>query len=572
MTMKKLLISGALLALFGLSAEAQVKFHAVAQNNRYDDGDQMVSKYVGWNTDLQKAIFIVDNGLYSMTWNTPSLTTPAKEPEVKMSDFYSGGQFTDNAKALWANNFNLMYGNSGAVYVNGKLVTVMSRDEQSTTDEELFAVRKWDAKTGDLLSTEYRAKSDCLESAGMGYNPKDGKVYGLFYLTETELPTSITDDPDYFTDDDDADAGREGLDAGYAICTIDLSTMKVTPITKGLYYYNFVTFAINSEGRAFALTSGATAGYEDEDGRMRNIDGKLTGAQLCEFDLETGLMLTKPVEAVDEESGETYTDYVNVYDEGTGYCSQYRRQAACFAKSTPNKMYWVGYYNSGKGVNAGGSFTSLPDSEWRTNGKYDTALYEVDITTGVATRLSKIANRWMFSALWVDDDDASDDSDVDPLNPGIDEPTDGAYIALSHADNGSIWQQVEIGKQYTYFLEPAEGWSIHSVTFNGTELTVEDNTVTTPAVSAAHSKLIVTFEQNTIEATPAVAASQVKILGTANGIHITNATVGDRVAVYTMDGSLVHSLTMSGQQADIALAANKVYVVRVADKVVKVRL
>lgn len=561
-------------ALLGLSVNAQnVTLKGVAENNRYDDGEQMVSKYVGWNSELQKSIFVVDNGIYKMSWNGTSLTTPAKDPAVNISDFYSGGQYTDNAKALWANNFNLMYGNSGAAYVNGKLVTIMSRDEQSTPDEELFAVRKWDAKTGTLLSSEIKPKSACLESAGMCYNPADGKVYGLFYLTENELPTSITSDPEYFTDDDDADAGREGLDAGYALCTIDLSTMKITPITPGLYYYNFITFAINCEGRAFALTSGSTTGYEDEEGHMRNIDGKLTGAQLCEFDLSTGLMVTKPQEAVDEETGETYIEYVNIYDEGTGYSSQYRRQAACFAKSEPDKMYWVGYVNSGKGINGGGSWTSLPDSEWRTNGKYDTALYEVDVNTGKATRLSTVTNRWTFSALWVEGDDASDDSDVDPFNPGTVEPTEGAYIALSHADNGSIWQQVEIGKQYTYFIEPSEGWTIHSVTFNGTELDVENNTVTTPAVSAAHSKLIVTFEQlpNGIEA-PAKDASLVKILGSANGIHITNANVGDMVNVYTADGRQVFSQRMSGQQTDIALDANTLYIIKVGGKVVKIRL
>ena len=566
------LLCAAALPLVAVNAQ-NVKLKGIGHNNRYDDGDQMVSKYVGWNSELGKSIFIVDNGIYATTWNGSSLTTPVKEPAVNMSDFYSGGQFTDNEKALWANNFNLMYGNSGAVYVNGKLVTVMSRDEQSTTDEELFAVRKWDAATGNLLSSEYRPKSDRLESAGMSYNPKDGKVYGLFYLTGQDLPSEITSDPDYF---EDQDADMTDGDAGYALCTIDLSTMKVTPITPGLYYYNFVTFAINSEGRAFALTSGATNGYEDADGRIRDINGNLTGAQLCEFDLTTGLMKTNAVQATDSETGETYTDYVNVFTHGTGYCSQYRRQAACFAKSNPNKMYWVGYYNSGKGVNDNGSWTTLSDKEWRTNGKFDTALYEVDIITGTATRLGKVPNRWIFSALWIEGDDASDDSEVDPLNPGTQEPTEGAYIALSHAENGSIWQQVEMGKQYTYFIEPADGWTIHSVTFNGTELTVSsDNTVTTPAVSAAHSKLIVTFEESSasnIAQESFAPASQVKVLGTANGIHITNAQVGDKVAIYSMDGRLVRSQKMQSQQADIALKSSSLYIVKVADKVVKVRL
>lgn len=555
-----------LLMMAAVTVSAQVTLKGIGHNNRYDDGDQMKTQYLGWNSELNKAIFIVDNGIYGMTWNGTTLTTPAKDPAVVASEIKG-----NNEKEIWANNFNMMYGNSGAAYVNGKLVTVFSRDESSTVDEELFRVCKWDANTGDLLSNEIRPKSDHLESAGMSYNPIDGKVYGLFYMTGQQLPTEITDDPDYF---EDQDADMTDGDAGYCLCTINLSTMKVTPITKGLYYYNFITFAINSEGRAFALTSGGSSAPEGEDGKQRDINNNLTGAQLWEFDLTTGLMKTTAVEKTDAETGEKYTDYEPLVG-ATGYSSQYRRQAACFAKSNPNKMYWVGYYNSGKGYNEWGSWGSLPDSNWRENGKYDTALYEVDITTGEATRLTKVDNRWIFSALWVDGDDCSDDSTVDPFNPGDDEPVEGTYIALQTSDNGSIWQPVEMTKQYSYIIEPAEGWTIHSVTFNGTELTVaEGNKVTTPAVSSQLNRLIVTFEQNApVTGIAAVTnPSQVKILGYADGIHITNAQPGDVVSVYGMDGRLVRTVKMHSQQADIALKANSLYIIKVADRVVKVRL
>ncbi len=546
----------ALLCMAAMAVNAQSYYlKGIGHNNRYDDGEQMKTKYVGWNTELGKAIFVVDNGIYGMTWDGAALSTPEKDPAVNIDQFFAQGQFTDNEAALWANNFNMMYGNSGACYVNGKLITVFSRDEQSTPDEELFRVCKWDAKTGDLLSTELRPKSDHLESAGMSYNPLDGKVYGLFYLTGQDLPAEITSDPEYF---EDQDADMTDGDAGYCLCTIDLATMAVTPVTKGLYYYNFVTFAINSEGRAFAMTSGGTNGTIGDDGKIRDVNNNLTGAQLIEFDLQTGLIKE------------------NATIGATGYCSQYRRQAACFAKSNPNKMYWVGYFNSGKGINEWGSWDTLPDKEWKTNGKFDTALYEVDITTGEATRLAKVTNRWAFSALWFDGDDCSDDASEDPFNPGNTEPTEGNYIALQTSDGGSIWQPVEMGQQYSYFIEAAQGWTIHSVTFNGTELTVaSDNKVTTPAISTQYSRLIVTFEQQTPAtsiAKPAETPSQVKILGSADGIHITNATPGDQVAVYGMDGRLVTSQKLSNRQADIALKGNSLYIIKIADKVVKVRL
>ena len=558
----KLALTGFLLMLcVGMSAQVSLK--GIGHYNRYDDGEQMKSTYVGWNTDLQRSIFIVDNGIYSMTWSGSSLTTPAKDPAVVVSEVKA-----DNEKALWASNFNMMYGNSGAAYVAGRLVTIMSRDESSTTDENLFAVRKWDAESGKLISTEIRPKSATLECAGMSYNPLDGKVYGLFYLTGQDLPSSITEDPDYFEDED---SDMTDGDAGYCLCSIDLSTMTVTPITPGLYYYNFVTFAINCEGRAFALTSGGSSGYIDDEGKVRDMDNKLAGAQLCEFDLSTGLMLTHAVQATDPETGEQYTDYVNIFDHGTGYCSQYKRQAACFSKSDPDKMYWVGYVNSGKGINEWGSWSSLSDKEWRTNGKYDTALYEVDINTGEATMLAKVDNRWTFSALWVEGDDNSDGAE-DPFFPNGSEPADGPYIALQHADNGSIWQQVEMGKIYTYYIEPTNGWAIHSATFNGAELTVEDNTVTTPAVAAEYNRLIVVFEQSPVTGISSESASRVKVLGSPNGIHIANANIGDPVYIYTADGRLMHSERMKAQSTDIVLKSRTIYIIKVGNKTVKVRL
>ena len=406
--------------LAALSVSAQeLKIKGIGHNNRYDDGDQMKSTFVGSLYDDQGnytgvTVFIVDFGIYCMQWNGTTLSTPSKEPAVNISDIKQGNQ-VNYAKAVWANNFNLMYGNSGAAYVDGQLVTVMSRDEQSTVDEILFNVRKWDAKTGELLSSEERPKSDCLESAGMCYNPVDGKVYGLFYLTGQDLPSEVTDDPDYFEDEDD---DLTDGDAGYCLCTIDLATMKITPITPGLYYYNFITFAINSEGRAFALTSGGSSGYKDENGKLRDADHKLAGAQLCEFDLNSGLLIQNAVIKHDEENDEDYIDY-EFTTEGTGYSSQYKRQSACFAKSNPNKMYWIGYVNSGMGINDWGSWSSLSDREWRTNGKYDTALYEVDVITGEATLLSKVNNRWTFSALWIDGDDASDGAGINVLPTSV---------------------------------------------------------------------------------------------------------------------------------------------------------
>lgn len=391
------------IGLFSAQADA-IKIKGVLNNNRYDDGDQLKTEYLGWNSELNKAIFIVDQGIYAMTWDGTTLSTPFKEPAVDKSDIKG-----NNEKELWANNFNLMVGNSGALHIDNQLVTVLSRDYQSTEDSELFAVRKWNAETGDLLSSQYMHVNSNMESAGMSYNPVDGKVYGFFHITNAKLLDDILNDPDYSYDEDDTDFGRDGLDDGYCLCTINLETMELTPITPGLYYGNFIAFAINSEGRAFTLTSGGTNGYIGEDGKMYNIDHELTGAQLIEIDTKTGLMVRETVMIDDPVTGIPTMRHTYPLS-ATGYCSQVHRQAACFAKSNPDKFYWVGFYNSGKGVNSNGSWTGLDQREWRTNGLYDTALYEIDVNTGDCNRLAKVPNRVSFSCLWIDGDDPSEDA------------------------------------------------------------------------------------------------------------------------------------------------------------------
>lgn len=395
-----------------------VKIKGVLNNIRYDDGDQWKSEYLGYDYDLGKPMYIVDFGIYALTWDGTTISTPVKEPAVDKASVKG-----DPLKELWATNFNLMYGNSGALHVGDKLITVMSRDYQSTEDYELFAVRKWDAVTGDLLnnSNEYMDVSANIESAGLSYNPVDGKIYGFFHITDAKLLDDVINDPDYVVDPDDSDFGRDGLDDGYCLGTLDPKTMKITPITPGLYYGNYVTFAINPEGRGFVLTSGGVQAYEGADGKMYNIDNELTGAQLIEIDLKTGLMVRNATEVTDPDTGLPYIEYSYPFP-ATGYCSQTHRQAACFSKSNPNKMYWVGFYNSGKGFNGYGSWTTLPSKEWRTNGLYDTALYELDITTGECTRLAKIPNRHSYSCIWIDGDDPSEgvDMDIETGTSGLD--------------------------------------------------------------------------------------------------------------------------------------------------------
>lgn len=344
----------------GATFAQSLNIYGVKNTMRYDDGEDTKYTYLGWNAATGKAEFAGDVGLWSLdvTGNT--------------------------VKSNLVHYDNLMYGNSGSFYMNGIIYTIMSHEDPDSdvSGEMEFVVRKWDAKTYEKLSEVRYPKSANLESRGLAYNPKDGKVYGLFYLTDVKLPV-----PDEELSDEDIQDGLT-TDAGYAICTIDLETMTITQITPGIYYENYVTLACSPEGRLFAMTS---------------------SGMLVEFDPATGLYKAKTI-INDEGDPEEVSAYPH-----SGVVSQFKRQAACFDHKT-GKMYWNGYVNSGKGINDWGSWGPLSDKEWRTNGKYDTALYEVDIETGLATKISLIPNRIAFSCLWVD---GADGTDVVPADPEV---------------------------------------------------------------------------------------------------------------------------------------------------------
>ncbi|MBR6947427.1 MAG: dockerin type I repeat-containing protein, partial [Muribaculaceae bacterium] len=131
----------------------------------------------------------------------------------------------------------------------------------------------------------------------------------------------------------------------------------------------------------------------------------------------------------------------------TGYCSQVKRQAACFSKNDPNKMYWMGYFNSGMGFDDNGQWNPLSDRNWIENRKYDTALYEVDVTTGEANRIGVIKDRYMFAYMWVDGEqepeiagglrgDVNDDGiiNIDDVTTLIDYLLAGGAINMINAD------------------------------------------------------------------------------------------------------------------------------------------
>ena len=149
------------------------------------------------------------------------------------------------------------------------------------------------------------------------------------------------------------------------------------------------------------------------------------------------------------------------------------------------------------------------------------------------------------------------------------------YLTLRQADNGEVGIVVDLGRTYKLRITAFEGWEIHSVTFNGEEVTAqltEEGTFTTPALQA-DAVLNIAYEKT--EDNKMVAntrASRIKVQGHHGTLRITGTTEGAAISIYTTDGMLVAQESTEGSETELTLPTGQVYIVTVADKVVKIGL
>ncbi len=162
------------------------------------------------------------------------------------------------------------------------------------------------------------------------------------------------------------------------------------------------------------------------------------------------------------------------------------------------------------------------------------------------------------------------------INKSVTIVNEGEYnptLFIKQGENGMVSTKVGKGTTHTFTFLAETGWKIHSVTFNNTDVTSElnsDNTYTTPAINE-NSTLAVVYEQ-VGSAVGAIQKSNVRVLATADGIKVTGVIAEDIIRVYNIDGSLQRSVRAVGSQVVIPLHKDQVYIVKVSDKTVKLRL
>ena len=264
-------------------------------------------------------------------------------------------EFTD-AKETYTNYEQIaqkstLYGNQGAIYVDGYYYTFYGREKQSEDDpynfdtdmnntEEEVVVRKWDASNWTMLEEKIYTPNSNLNFCDLTYDANDDKVYCIY--------------------SDISGTGEDALQ-DYYFGSLDLATMTVTRISKRALSTEFRALAAHPNGKIYAIGYASTP-----------YDGKL-----CTFDKKTG-------------------EFTDVGDVGHGI-QRTMQSAVCDWRT--GKMYWVGPMNDGK-------------DHSREGNRYGTALYEVNVETGESTLLSRLPYKENVVGLYVVGDIVKKANDV----------------------------------------------------------------------------------------------------------------------------------------------------------------
>ena len=147
------------------------------------------------------------------------------------------------------------------------------------------------------------------------------------------------------------------------------------------------------------------------------------------------------------------------------------------------------------------------------------------------------------------------------------------YLTIRQADNGAVKIAVDLGRTYKVQVEPFAGWKIHSVTFNGVDMTAQlgdDNSFTTPTLTGS-AVLNVAYEKAGSKVQDTQAAA-IKVRGHEGTIYVDGTQQGDHIAIYTTAGTAVAEIVAEGADTRIPVAEGQLYIVQAAGKVVKIQM
>lgn len=153
------------------------------------------------------------------------------------------------------------------------------------------------------------------------------------------------------------------------------------------------------------------------------------------------------------------------------------------------------------------------------------------------------------------------------------QPEKDIYLAIKQADNGSVKLKASKWSIYNFMITPADGWTIHSVTFNGQDVTSEVGADGSYTVSYINddSELVVAFEER-ISSISSPFASNARVFASYGNIIVKDADQGEAIVIYDESGKMHTNTISDGGTQTFDVPMSGIYIVKVGNKTVKVGL
>ena len=157
----------------------------------------------------------------------------------------------------------------------------------------------------------------------------------------------------------------------------------------------------------------------------------------------------------------------------------------------------------------------------------------------------------------------------------VKQPEPEVLVWLTVKDGqGTTRMKVRQGTEQVLTITPEEGWKVVSVTWNGTDVTVQTKdggSYTTPAITA-DATLAVVYEQDAPSEVASARAGQATVTVVDDGVVIAHAEPQSRCVVYASNGQPVVSTVIESDSQKIRLQKGQVYILTINGRTLKFAL
>ena len=189
------------------------------------------------------------------------------------------------------------------------------------------------------------------------------------------------------------------------------------------------------------------------------------------------------------------------------------------------------------------------------------------VENGVVTAIA--AGNTDITATTIDGSKLSATCPIRVIRPETEE-----LVINSPALPGSVVLYVADGEKQSLKFTPNSGYKLHSVTFNGedvTEYVTENDVYVTPEIEEK-AIVNVVFESDIPVEIETVYSSRVKVIAVGNKIIVKETIDGEIVNLYSENGMLINSVVSDGDILEFDVDKGKVYILKTGSKVVKVMI